>query len=248
MKLTAVVVEDEWIARNYLVELLTQTHRVKVVAAVASLDDALRSFDEFTVDVGFFDVRLLDDPSNVDGLNLARHLRGAHNPRRIVLATASPEYAIDAFELGAVDYVLKPFSEDRIDACAERLIQRLPPRAPNGPARVVARRGKALVFLALEEIYGFEASERLTYAHHPDGVFEVDLSLRRVEEIVGHALLRVHRNWVINPHRVQSMYREGTEVYLAFSPELLVPVSRSKARTVRERLFEGTIGWLPHRS
>src|SRR5947207_12688120 len=116
---------------------------------------------------------------------------------RFLLATASSQHGLEAFDLGVVDYILKPFTEERVGQCLKRLLERRAPRA-QGLRRVVARRKKSLVFLDPATIWAFEAADRLTFVHAPEGKFDIDLSLSAIEASFGRALFRVHRNWLVN--------------------------------------------------
>ena len=145
-KLRAVILEDEWPARNYLVELLEGTGRAEVVGAIATAQEArdLVASPESAIDVLFVDVQLAGDGDKA-GIDLIRDLaKGSSPPPAFVLATAFKQHALEAFELGVVDYLLKPFSEDRVAACVDRLATRLGDKAaardPETPSRIVATR------------------------------------------------------------------------------------------------------------
>ena len=133
-----------------------------------------------------------------------------------VLATAYERHALEAFELGVVDYLLKPFSEERVVQCLRRLQQRgrAAPPAAGGPPRIVARRKRSLVFLEPQEIWAFEAADRLTFVHTLHGTFDIDLSLAAVEASFGRAFVRVHRNWLVNAAHIKELERDGHETKL----------------------------------
>jgi DNA-binding LytR/AlgR family response regulator len=247
------VVEDEWPARNYLVELLEGSGLAELVAAVATLDEARQALHVaptgLAVDVVFVDVAL-GGAGDETGLDLVRG--GAGDPRRpmFVLATAYKEHALEAFELGVDDYLLKPFTEERVVACLRRLHGRrrsAPP--PPSPLRIVARRGRSLVFLEPHEVWAFEAAQRLTSVHTPHGTFDLDLSLTAIEASFGRALTRVHRNWLVNAAHIRELERDGAEttifVGVGIGPErrgVTVPVARERAQAVRETLLGSATG------
>src|SRR5437868_6522225 len=89
---------------------------------------------------------------------------------------------LQASRLGEVDYLLKPFTEERVEQCLRRLQSRRPARtsAPPSPSKIVARRKKGLVFLRPDEVWAFEAADRLTFVHTPRGKFDLDLSLSAI--------------------------------------------------------------------
>ena len=201
-KLRALVVEDEWPARNFLVELLDGSGMAEVVGAVGTADEARQALtapDRVELDVLFLDVQLA--AGEREGLDMLKSLRSTSPGPLVVLATASREHALEAFELGVHDYLLKPFSEDRVESCLTRILERRPsrPHAPKAPQRIVARRKKSLVFLDADEVWAFEAAHRLTFVHTPHGTFDLDLSLAAIEASFGRKLTRVHRSWLVNP-------------------------------------------------
>ena len=110
--------------------------------------------------------------------------------------------------------------------------------------RLVGRRKDSLFFLELRGLLAFEAADRLTYLHHADGVFSVDLSLQALSGALGPLVLRVHRNWLIAPVHVRGMRRIDGELSLELGAELHVPVARDRAREVRKRLLQDTVGLL----
>lgn len=246
--LRALVVEDEWPARNYLVELLEMSRAAQVVGAVATVDEAreaLHTSARLSVDVVFVDVQLAADAGDRAGLELVRSLAHTHPGLRFVLATAFEQHALEAFDLGVVDYLLKPFTEERVTQCLERLVrqQRARPDAPT-VLRIVARRKRNLVFLEPAEIWAFEAADRLTFVHTQAGRFDMDLSLSAIELSFGRALTRVHRNWLVNTAHVKELERDGTETRLFVgtgltgdAPGVRVPVSRDRVQGVRDSLL-----------
>jgi two-component system response regulator LytT len=124
-RLRALVVEDERPARNYLVELIESTGLAKVMGAVGTLAEAREALAALPLDVIFVDVQL---SLGENGLDLLQSLPGKSRPA-VVLATASSHYAQRAWGLGVVDYLLKPFSEERIEQCLRRIASRRNPGA-----------------------------------------------------------------------------------------------------------------------
>jgi len=249
-RLRALIVEDEWPAREYLVELLLCTRQVAVVAAVASAEEARQALgpEGVQVDVAFVDINLASSGRQA-GLDIVRHFVGKEGAPFFVVATALPEHAAEAFDLDVVDYLRKPFSEERVRECVARVARRRSRQRSDSPARVVARSKRGLVFLRQSEAWAFEASERLTYVHCQSGRFCVDLSLTAIEGSLGPGWVRVHRNWVINGEHVKALERGelGNEVVLggtvgAEDGNIRVPIARDKLQSVRDRLLDGTTG------
>ena len=241
-RLRALVLEDEWPARNYLVQLIEATQLAEVVGAVASVADAREALAALPVDVVFVDVQLAGGES---GLELIRQLPGGP---AFVLATAFSQHALKAWDLGVVDYLLKPFCEERVEQCLRRIAGRRETRR-SGTLRVVARRKRSLVFLDPADIWAFEASERLTYVHSRLGKFDIDLSLATIETSFGRSLMRVHRNWLVNLDFVRELDRGDGETTLFVGASLgdesqgiRVPVSRDRAQPLRTALLANATG------
>jgi len=246
--LKALVLEDEWTTRNYLVQLVEGTQLAEVVGAVSTLDDAQEALKGSPVDVVFVDIQLSGTGDARTGLDLVRSLAGEPGAPMFVLATASPEHGLEAFDLGVIDYVLKPYTEERIELCLRRLLQRRSPR-PAIARRVVARRKKSLVFLDPEQIWAFEAADRLTFVHTAEGKFDVDLSLSAIESSLGRTLFRVHRNWLVNLPHVRELGRDVGGAVVTVGSEvgtegrsIHVPVSQDRAKPLRDVLLENATG------
>jgi len=246
--LKALVLEDEWPTRNYLVKLIEGTHCAEVVGAVATIEEAREALAGSPVDVLFADIQLAATGDSRTGLDLIRSMAGEPTAPMFVLATAFSEHTLEAFDLGVVDYILKPFTEERVEQCLRRLLERRAPR-PHAVRRVVARRKKSLVFLDPEKIWAFEAADRLTFVHSSDGKFDIDLSLAAIEASFGRALFRVHRNWLVNLLYVKELDRDigGLTVTVGSDldpegPSIHAPVSQDRAKALRDVLLENTTG------
>lgn len=252
-RLRALVVEDEWPTRNYLVELIDGTGLAEVVGAVPTLEEAREAIHPtsgLSVDVVFVDVQLAGSAGEGAGLQLVRAAVEGGRAPMFVLATAYDRHALEAFELGVVDYLLKPFNEERVAQALRRVLERRP-AVPAQPAsvRIVARRRKSLVFLEPSEIWAFEAADRLTFVHTAHGKFDLDLSLAAIEASFGRALMRVHRNWLVNAVHIKELERDGaeTKVFVGAglgeaSQGVRVPVSRDRAQALRETLLANATG------
>ena len=256
--LGVLVLEDEWPARNYLVQLVERSKLAHVVAAVSSpaLASEALAASPTAVDVAFVDIHLAGErPPTRAGLTWIESLHEGSPvagrsvaPPRIVLTTASSEHAMRAFELGVVDYLLKPFTERRVRASLERIVASTQAPAPArsvADTRIAARNGRAIVFLAVADAFAFEAEGRLCYVHTAQGRLDVDLSLNSLEAMLAPCYLRVHRNWLVSTTSVRSMERVDGEAVLLVGPNdppLRIHVARDRAANVRERLLTNAIG------
>jgi DNA-binding LytR/AlgR family response regulator len=252
VKLRTLVIEDEWATRNHLVQTLHASGAAEVVGAVASAESARQVLDaamaDRSIDLALVDVQLVGSPQDDEGLELVRAYAGRPGAPAFVLATAFREHAIEAFDLDVVDYLLKPFTDERVERCLARVRAKRAPHAPASPTRLVARRKRALVFLRLEDVWAFEAAERLAYVHTERGRFEIDLSLTAIEASIGRALMRAHRSWLVNADHVLELEGYGSETELLAGSgagerqAIQIPVSRDRAQAVRDALLAHTTG------
>src|SRR6266478_4053667 len=131
------------------------------------------------------------------------------------------------------------------------LLHAVPRRQHRRPSvhRVVARRKKNLVFLDPERIWAFEAADRLTFVHSPEGRFAIDLSLAAIEALFGRPFFRVHRNWLVNLAYVKELERVIGGATLIVGSDLglegrsiRAPVSHNRAKAVRDVLLKNAAG------
>ncbi len=206
----AVIAEDEEHARRNLREYLRGVEWVEVVAEAADGAAAVRVVNDVRPDLLFLDVRLPE----LSGIEVARRI--AHDPA-IVFTTAYDRYALAAFELGALDYLLKPFGRARFLAALERVRRRRPDDVPAPGARAAestaeplrrlfARSGERIVPVPVEAIRHVQAAGDYAELHTAGGMHLVHVSLAELAARLDPArFLRVHRSHIVNLDRVRQM-------------------------------------------
>src|SRR3954453_1153477 len=130
MDLKAVVVDDEQLARDELRFLLEQLEGIEIVAQAGNGVEALRVIEEYQPDLVMLDVQM----PGLTGFEVARRVVGAGLESQLVFVTAYDQYAIDAFEVNAVDYLLKPVEPGRLGPAVERVRKRLAADKPKKDA------------------------------------------------------------------------------------------------------------------
>ncbi|PYQ53899.1 MAG: DNA-binding response regulator [Acidobacteria bacterium] len=199
----ALIVEDEAPARLSLREYLADAPWVAVVGEAPDGGEALRLIDALEPDLVFLDVRLPE----LSGLEIARRMR--HSPA-IVFTTAYDRYAIAAFELGAIDYLVKPFGRERFATTLSRIRTRLAPPVPDGERaraalepgplqRLFARQGERIVPIAAASIVRIQAQGDYAEVHAGPGVFLIHVSLAELAgRLDPRVFLQVHRSHIVN--------------------------------------------------
>jgi len=186
----------------------------------------------------------------MDGIELARHLARLSVPPVVIFVTAYDQYAVQAFELAAMDYLLKPVRAQRLEATLERLRARRP-RPPQAALAAlakterghfsVAERGRILLVPVAEVLY-LRAELKYVTARTAAREFVLDESLVQIEHEFAQRFLRLHRNCLVARAAVQGVERAGDldgearwDVLLRGVPERL-PVSRRQWPAVRQAL------------
>jgi DNA-binding LytR/AlgR family response regulator len=215
---TCIIVEDEVILRAQLKETLAQTWPELAIKDVA--EDGVtgaRRIDDLSPDIAFLDIRM----PGMSGIDVARHAAGRCH---IVFITAYDEYAISAFEQGAVDYVLKPVEPARFLATVARLKSRVsaPPAdlrnliaqlttKPEGKLRwIQASVGNTIKFITVEEVLYFQSDMKYTRVMTAEGESLIRKPLKELlDELDGEAFWQIHRGTIINVARVSAIQRDG---------------------------------------
>ena len=247
----SLIVDDEPIARRVLREELEQVRDVEIVGEAEHGQEALRKIAALEPDVVFLDLQM----PGMGGFDVIRKLQGGKLPI-VVIVTAYDQHAIQAFEAGAVDYLLKPVTEARLRKALDRVRQLYGKRLeiaeslaqlaatgsePQVTARmrkIVGRKGEEYFLLDIEEVLAFQADGELVWIITGQQRFLATQSLRSLEErLKGQPFRRVHRNAIVNINHVRKMSSMSSQRWLltlSNGQELIV--SKRQAHGVRDML------------
>ena len=210
MKLRALVVDDEELARTRLMALLAELDEVEVVGSAPNAQETLRLLPELAPDVLYLDVRM----PGMSGVELARHLATLPDPPAIIFTTAHDEHAMAAFEAEAVGYLLKPVRREKLAAATERAraLTRRQLDALSGTARthLAVRQREGIKLLRIEDVICLIAEQKYTTVRHTEGEDLIDDSLRTLESEFGERFLRIHRSALVNRAFIEAIER-GTD-------------------------------------
>ena len=251
--LRTLIVDDERIAREVLREGLEALPAIEVVAEAENGAVALSLVSSLMPDLVFLDIQM----PVMNGFELLGQLPGGHIPV-FVMVTAYDQHAIRAFEAGAIDYLLKPVSQQRLSQAVERAerlrqsplqvaenvarLQEIAPLAsPNSPrpaTRVVGRLGDEYFLLGLQEVLAFQAEGDVTWIVTAKQRYYAAHSLSAIEKRLGNSSFRrIHRNTLININQIRKMSMITSQrwsVTLNNGDEYVV--SKRQAKNVREVL------------
>ncbi|AXE36660.1 LytR/AlgR family response regulator transcription factor [Chromobacterium phragmitis] len=239
----ALIVEDEYLAREELAYLIREHSRIEIAASVEDGLEAFKFLQENEVDVVFLDINI---PS-IDGLLLAKNLHKAARPPRIVFVTAYKEFAVDAFELEAFDYILKPYNETRIAHVLHKLETLEPPpaSAPAAPAADAApasrtvnlAKGDSIIVTPCDDIYYVEADEKVTLVYTARDRYVMAMSISEfVSRLPADSFFRCHRSFCVNIHKIREIapWQNSTYLIKLYDLKAEIPVSRSNIKAFRQ--------------
>jgi two-component system LytT family response regulator/two-component system response regulator LytT len=263
MSLSALIIDDEQLARDELKYLLESVGGVDVVAQGANGIEAVNLIEEHHPDMVFLDVQM----PGLDGFAVIQRLKQRAGSRpgeedhlpHIVFATAYDQYAVRAFDVNAVDYLLKPFDRGRVEQAVERVKGRIAggpsappsaqidtllkllnrPQAAHQPARLIVQAQNRLLLIDQADI---------CYAAIDEGVirivtqsFEGQSRCRTLEELLDQldpaVFWRAHRGFVVNINHIREVvpwFKSSYQLRMNDKKQTEIPVSRSQTRRLRE--------------
>jgi DNA-binding LytR/AlgR family response regulator len=238
------VVDDEGVARRRLIRMLSRFDDVEVVGEAASGEEALDRIAELRPDAVLLDIRM----PGMDGLELAGSLPDP--APHVIFTTAFEEYAVQAFERSAVDYLLKPVEAERLEAALAKVRRLEEPQDPEQlrrvlrelvagaePPRLAARLGDSLHVLDPRRIARFHSEQGYTSFRHQGRDYLVDDSIASLEErLAPWGFLRVHRSELINLNEVRSIRREDDQTIVDLGDGQHAAVSRRHLPELKKRL------------
>jgi two-component system, LytTR family, response regulator len=227
MKLRALVADDEPLARERLIRLLTELEDVEVTQEARNGREAMAALRENRFDVLFLDIQM---PGN-DGFEVIEQIGPTHMPAT-VFVTAHNEYAVQAFEVQALDYVTKPVEPRRLRAAMARVRERIASQAalmtqeqlqsllrglgngvgarPEFLRRVLVHNGTSDSFVNVDEIEWIEAADYYACLHVGAKSFMLRESIKQLAGTLDPAkFVRVHRSVIVNVDQVREIFREG---------------------------------------
>ena len=226
------VIDDERPALDELSWLLSRDPRVHEVLTSDSATEALRLLQDIEVDAIFLDVQM----PGLTGLELAQVLARFKTPPPIVFVTAHEEHAVDAFELRAVDYVLKPVRPERLAEAVRRVVEGAGNTLAGDDEQIAVELGGVTRFVNRSDIRYVEAQGDYARLHTADGSHLLRRPLTQLEEEWGPAgFVRIHRSLLLALAHVDEVRMEGGRCTVVVGDADLV-VSRRHTPELRELL------------
>jgi two-component system LytT family response regulator len=251
LRLKTLIVDDEPVARQVLREELEEFEEIEVAGEAQDGASALSAIGVLAPDLVFLDLQM----PGAGGFDVIRKLPANGHIPMVVIVTAYDQYAIQAFESGAIDYLLKPIGRDRLAQAVDRAIKlRVRPGAAaeqlasmqgiaeSSPARtvrrIVARSGEEYLLLNADEVFAFEADGDLVWIVTAKKRYMATQSLKAIQEkLQNTSFRRIHRGALVNIDHVRKMSTLSSQrwlITLSNSQEFIV--SKRQAGNIRQLL------------
>jgi DNA-binding LytR/AlgR family response regulator len=233
----ALIADDEPIARQVLREHLEEIRGVMIVGEAASGGEALEKLELLHPEVVFLDLQMPD----IDGFAVAKSLRGSRLPL-VIFVTAYDHRAVDAFEMGALDYLLKPVRRERLQAAVDKArayieaITPTPLAASRDVRRIVGKVGSDYHMLDTADVIAFQADGELVHIMTATNRYLANHPLKALaERLPSPPFRRIHRKTIINTDHIRRISPLSSKRWLLrMSNGLEVIVSKRMAGVIRE--------------
>ncbi len=250
MMIQTYIVEDEKPALKRLREMLEELEDIEIIGHSASGKQAVAEIDALKPQLLFLDIHL-PDISGIDVLHVCEHTPA------IIFTTAYDQYAIEAFELRALDYLLKPFSKERLHEAVERARESITKPAPDAslqqllaqwqpPAhrlkRIASKIGDRIYVFNDDDVVYFASDNKLVFAHLQNEKHLINYTLDQLETRLDHQkFFRIHRSTIVNLNyvdKIEAWFSGGYKMTVRDKEKTELNISRNAGRALREKL-----GW-----
>jgi len=247
------IVEDEKPAREEIKYLINQEKDFKVLFEAGDGKKALEILNKNQVDLLFLDIKI----PGISGMEIARILKEKKNSPYIVFTTAYDEYAVEAFQLAAVDYLLKPISDQRfkeslikikkeikqnnnINQQLENLFASIrPDKRDKSLNKIAVMEKDYYLMLDFKDIYYFSTREKKVWAHCHKNSYMTGFQLKELERTLPEQFFRIHKSYIVNLKHIKAVipwFKGKYQVLMEDYSEHKIPVSRSKVDQINKLL------------
>ena len=231
------IAEDMHPARELLIEYIIERKELQLAGIGKTGNETVKKLSELNIGLLFLDINFPD----ISGIDVLKKIK--KHPY-IVFTTSYDKYAIKAFEIGAVDYLLKPFSQERFNAAVDKVLQKI----KNNDVSNLNTQTFAFSFkekgvnhiIPFDEIIFFSSEGRRSIIHTEDTSYTTSDLLKNVEKQLPHNLFsRIHKQYVVNIKyisRVEYLIGGQFVIYIKYDEEMSLPVGRTYALALKEKL------------
>ncbi|ANI90257.1 DNA-binding response regulator [Arachidicoccus ginsenosidimutans] len=227
-----IIIDDEPLARSLLTELLESEKNIEVIAECGDGFEGLKAIQELNPDLIFLDIQM----PKITGFEMLELL---DNPPHVIFTTAYDEYALKAFDVNALDYLLKPVNPERLSKALEKLsrqssvvensIKEKIPHLPEQAQRIVVKVNGNIKILPLPEVFYLESADDYVKIHTADKYYLKHQTMSRFEDqLPEQQFVRIHRSYLVNVQHIHKVdLYEKDQYCVVLRNDVRLPVSRS---------------------
>jgi two-component system LytT family response regulator len=243
--LRAIIIDDEELARELIKNYLKALPGIQIVGECENGFEGIKSISELSPDLVFLDIQM-------PKLNGFEMLELVENPPEIIFITAHNDYAIKAFDMNAVDYLLKPFSQERLLSAVQKVKERIHNRIGQGNIinqlikhplaemleRIVVKSGTKIKVIPVDKIIYIEAQDDFVMIYTDEGKHLKQGTMKYYEEHLDDSkFIRVHRSYIVQVDQVIQLEPYSKENYsLKLKNGTTLKVSRNGLKTLKDKL------------
>ncbi|MGK7395015.1 MAG: LytR/AlgR family response regulator transcription factor [Candidatus Cyclobacteriaceae bacterium M3_2C_046] len=246
MKIKAIVIDDENLATEIIISFLKEYEQIEVCAVCYNGFEGLKAIQQHQPALIFLDVQM----PKITGFEMLELLE---NPPQVIFTTAYDQYALKAFELNAIDYLLKPFSRERFHQAVDKALHAIQQQASQENIhhlkdhldqekesidRVVVKTGSKIKIIPVQQIKYLEAQDDYVMIYTEEGKFLKQKTMKKFEsQLNGLDFIRIHRSYIVNVnliHQVELFEKSSYRLTLKTGHKL--PVSKSGYSKLKEVL------------
>jgi two-component system response regulator LytT len=239
MKIKVMIAEDERLTREDLAFLIQQEGDFILCPSAENGQQLIELYQQYEPDLVILDIHM----PILSGIDAARQLRKISKGKRtpyLIFTTAYDDYAIEAFKLEAIDYLLKPYDVERFKESITRVHKQMKrPERKNANSKLLIDNGEKVVVVPPQSIFFAVRSERLIEIHTDKGVIQTKMTLQELEEKLTQAFFRPHRSYLVNLDYIDEIvpwFNGAFNIILKNEDQTKIPVSRSSAKQLFEIL------------
>jgi two-component system response regulator AlgR len=231
------IVDDESLARTRLKAILTDVSKEFNVIESDNGEDALNKCNDYAPEVVFLDIRM----PGMSGMEVAQHLTAFESPPAVIFTTAYNEFALEAFDANAIDYLLKPIRRDRLKIALQKLRPMTPEKSITLPLDeprqnfALTQKGR-IRLVPLEDVIYFRADSKLVRLRTVDGEHVISEVLNSLEDELDDKFIRVHRNALVSKMHIDALTKdEGIGKWVVHFKTVADTLEVSRRQTTRVR-------------
>jgi two-component system LytT family response regulator len=244
-KITAIIIEDEELGRILIRNYLKDQSEIEIIAECENGFEGIKSIQELKPHLVFLDIQM----PKLNGFEMLEIL---DDKPEIIFTTAFNQYAIQAFELSAVDYLLKPFSKERLIEALQKALKRIRSNEPRNEniqklaqqpideiiERVVVKSNSKISVIPVEKIRYIEAQDDYVMIYATEGKHLKQSTMKYFEQHLDpRQFMRVHRSYIVRFDQVVRLEPYGKDSYIAkLKDGPSVPISKSGFKSLKEKL------------